>query len=84
MTSLTALEVAQNFVQAIETRDRDTIERSLDENARQIFPMGPDARTRAIFKGKAEVLEYTEPPRFSWRAFCLSDQAATSWLFSEA
>lgn len=28
--------------------------------------------------------EVNEPLRFSWRVFCLSDQAATSRSFSEA
>ncbi|SQB69850.1 putative oxidoreductase major subunit [Escherichia coli] len=33
---------------------------------------------------RLHVKDDTEPLRFSWRVFCLSDQAATSRSFSEA
>ena len=55
------LELVTGFVAAVEQRDRATIERSLADDARQIFPMAGGGWTgiAAIFEGKEEVLDYT-------------------------
>ena len=61
MSSQANLTIVQEFVRAIEVRDHATIERSLAEKVRQIFPMGSGGwgGLGAIFDGKAEVLDYT-------------------------
>ena len=61
MSSQANFTIVQEFVQAIEVRDRSVIERSLAANVRQVFPMGSGGweGLGAIFEGKAEVLEYT-------------------------
>ncbi len=61
MTMNDSLKLVQGFVHAIEVRDRATIERSLADDARQIFPMAGGGWTglAAVFEGKSEVLDYT-------------------------
>ncbi|SEL77524.1 Ketosteroid isomerase-related protein [Sphingomonas palmae] len=61
MTIESSLALVQGFVHAIEVRDRATIERSLAEDAKQVFPMAGGGWTglAAVFEGKAEVLDYT-------------------------
>ena len=56
-----ALQVAQDFIRFVETRDRSGIERSLADNVRQVFPMGSHGWTGlgAVYEGKDEVLTYT-------------------------
>ena len=43
----------------------------------------PDVIYGACITGARDAIQH-EPLRFSWRVFCLSDQAATSRSFSEA
>ena len=61
MTMDNSLSLVQGFVQAIEGRDRKTIERSLSDDARQVFPMAGGGWTglAAVFEGRSEVLDYT-------------------------
>ena len=41
-------------------------------------------RLKSLEEENARLKKLLEPLRFSWRVFCLSDQAATSRSFSEA
>lgn len=61
MTTESSMALVQGFVNAIEIRDRATIENSLSDDAKQIFPMAGGGWTglAAVFEGKSEVLDYT-------------------------
>ena len=61
MTEGFNLALVQQFVQAIETRNRSALDRTLADSVRQVLPMAGGGWTglAAVFEGKAEVLDYT-------------------------
>ncbi|WP_329088103.1 MULTISPECIES: nuclear transport factor 2 family protein [unclassified Streptosporangium] len=62
MTTPNALVIAQTYVRAVESKNRDGVAATLADTVRHIFPIsyGPVEHPQAVFEGKDEVLAYID------------------------
>jgi ketosteroid isomerase-like protein len=62
MSTTNALEVAQTYIRAVESKDRDAVAATLADTVRHIFPISyePVGHPQAVFEGKDEVLAYID------------------------
>ena len=82
MSTSDALAVAQAYVSAVETKDRDGVASVLADGVRHVFPIAVGAveHPQAIFEGKDEVLAYIDS---TFRKFESLRWPSPDWTGSE-